>query len=118
MLPHPAGECLGGGVEDRFGGHGRAGDRIDAFDALLANDLGRRLRQGGIELLLLVAGDAEPLDPVYLVVDVVEEGATEESLAAMGKQELYALATKLNVEGRSSMSKGELVEAILEAQED
>jgi hypothetical protein len=47
-----------------------------------------------------------------------EVASTEESLSAMSKQELYARATRLNVEGRSSMSKGELVEAILEADEE
>ena len=47
-----------------------------------------------------------PSEPTY----------TREELEAMTKDELYAIATDMDIAGRSSMTKAQLVDAILDAQ--
>lgn len=45
-----------------------------------------------------------------------EPSYTREELEAMTRDEVYAIATDLNISGRSSMTKAQLIDAILAAQ--
>lgn len=49
---------------------------------------------------------SQPSEPSY----------TREELGAMTRDEVYAVATDLNIAGRSSMTKAQLIDAILAAQ--
>ena len=46
--------------------------------------------------------------------DVVDDGGDDEDLSALTKEELYDRATEADIDGRSTMDKAELIDALRE----